>query len=188
MRSLKRKYWGSVALYIAMLPVSSLAAFIVPIFTRPMPSFFDSYTWGGWFGTYDNPPQGDRKWLSEHPELTGWKGYLNRVGWMRRNRLYGLKKRMGVTFTEFTEKRFEGNRDVSDKYKVSGTLRVLATDKRTGEFQAFEYYKVMGYRFWPSRCLRVRIGWKIKGDKFDEVGEFGALVFTINPFDTYGDD
>lgn len=25
-------------------------------------------------------------------------------------------------------------------------------------------------------------------DKFDEVGEFGALVFTINPFDTYGDD
>lgn len=29
---------------------------------------------------------------------------------------------------------------------------------------------------------------KIKGDKFDEVGELGARVITINPFDTYGDD
>ena len=25
----------------------------------------------------------DRKWLKDHPELIGWRGYLNRVYWMR---------------------------------------------------------------------------------------------------------
>src|SRR5678810_1219669 len=78
------KFTLSVLLYILLLPVSTPAAFVVSTWTRP-----DDTDWGGWFGTYDNPPQGARKWLKDHPELTGWRGYLNRVGWIRRNRLYG---------------------------------------------------------------------------------------------------
>ena len=64
--------------------------------------------WGGWFGTYDNPPQGDRKWLKTILKLTGWRGYLNRVGWIRRNRLYGLKRfSLAVDYTECTLASFE---------------------------------------------------------------------------------
>ncbi len=177
------RYLASVALYVLMLPVSTPAAFVVSLFTRPMPGL-DIYSWGGWFGTYDNPPQGDRKWLREHLELTGWRGYLNRVGWMRRNRLYGLKRKLSVTHSVCTTRKFRGNPAISDKYRVPGWLFVTARC-HSGKLQAFEWYSVTPYR--RDRCLRVRLGWKIKGDKFDEVGEFGALVFTINPFDSYGD-
>src|SRR5678809_37082 len=70
------KFTLSVLLYILLLPVSTPAAFVVSTWTRP-----DDTDWGGWFGTYDNPPQGARKWLKDHPELTGWRGYLNPVSY-----------------------------------------------------------------------------------------------------------
>lgn len=177
------RWIGYVLLYLTMLLLSSIAAFIVPLFTRYMPPDLPSYTWGGWFGTYDNPPQGDRKWLKDHPELTGWRGYLNRVGWIRRNRLYGLKRWLAVDYTECTTRKFRGNPAISDKYKVPGWLFVTARCHNK-KLRAFEWYSVTPCT--KNRCLRMRLGWKIKGDKFNEVGEFGALVFTINPFDTYG--
>ena len=74
------KYTLSVLLYILLLPTSTPAAFIVSTWTRP-----DDIDRGGRFGAYDNQPRGDRKWLKGHPEMTGWRGYLNRVSWMRRN-------------------------------------------------------------------------------------------------------
>ena len=46
------KYTLSVLLYILLLLISTPAAFIVSAWTRP-----DALDWGGWFGTYDNPPQ-----------------------------------------------------------------------------------------------------------------------------------
>ena len=174
------RYVSSVLLYLLMLPLSTPAAFIVSAWTRP-----DDIDWGGCFGTYDNPPQGDRKWLKDHPELAGWRGYLNRVGWIRRNRLYGLKRWLAVDYAVCTTRKFRGNQAISDKYKIAGWLFVTARCHNK-KLRAFEWYSVTPYT--KNRCLRMRIGWKIKGDKFDEVGEFGALVFTINPFDTYGDD
>ena len=127
----------------------------------------------------------DRKWLKDHPELIGWRGYLNRVGWLRRNRLYGLKRFLAVDYTDCTTRKFRGDPAISDKHKIAGWLFVTARC-HTKKLEAFEWYSVTPYT--KNRCLRVRLGWKIKGDKFDEVGEFGSLVFTINPFDTYGDD
>lgn len=177
------KWSASVLLYLLMLPISTPAALIVSLFTRAMPEL-PYYSWGGLFGTYDNPPQGDRKWLREHPELTGWKGYRNRVGWMRRNRLYGLKRKLSIDFSGGMKVSIKGNPNISDKYKVPGWLFALALDGR--KVKAFEWYSVTPYS--KTRCLRVRLGWKIKGDKFDEVGEFAPLVFTINPLDSYGDE
>ena len=177
------RYVAGVLLYVLMLPISTPAAFVVSAFTRPMPDR-GMYHWGGWFGTYDNPPQGDRKWLREHPELTGWRGYLNRVGWMRRNRLDGLKRWLAVDYTECVTRKYRGNPSISDKYKVPGWLFVTARC-HSKRIRAFEWYSVTPWS--RNHCLRVRLGWKIKGDKFDEVGEFGALVFTVNPFDSYGD-
>ena len=178
------KYFASVLLYVSLLPTSVPAALIVSAFTRAAEHKKPGgYSWGGWWGTYDNPPQGDRKWLREHPELTGWRGYLNRVGWMRRNRLYGLKRWLSVKHADCTTKQYRGNPNISDKYRIPGWLFVTARC-HSKKLQAFEWYSVTPYS--KKRCLRVRLGWKIKGDKFDETGEFGALVFTINPFDSYG--
>ena len=180
------KWFAIFCLYVLMLPTLIIAPFIIALIYKEQEYRDDgSYTWGWIWGAYDNPPQGDRKWLKDHPELTGWRGYLNRVGWMRRNRLYGLKRWLAVDYTECTTRKFRGNPSISDKYKVPGWLFVTARCN-SKKLRAFEGYSVTPYT--KNRCLRMRIGWKIKGDKFDEVGEFGALVFTINPFDTYGDD
>ena len=90
------RYVASVLLYHPAIPISTPAAFIVSTWTRP-----DDIDWGGWFGTYDNPPQGDRKWLKDHPELRAGAVTLNRVGWIRRNRLYGLKRFLAVDYTVY---------------------------------------------------------------------------------------
>lgn len=183
------RYLASVALYVTLLPLSSLAAFVVPAFTRAMPHKLpEGYRWGGWFGTYDNPPQGDGGFISKRApypnRLTGWRGYANRVQWMRRNRLYGLKRWLAVDYRVCTSRKFRGNPAINDKHRIAGWLFVTARC-HSKKLQAFEWYSVTHYT--KNRCLRIRLGWKIKGDKFDEAGEFGALVFTVNPFDSYGD-
>ena len=169
------KYIFSVCIYLILLIFSTPAAFIVSLFTREMEPELDEYSWGWIWGTYDNGPQGDRKYLSTHPETTGFKGYMNRVGWLRRNRLYGLKKKLSIPYSPVTIK---GNPFISDKLKIGGWLFVYC-DK------GWEWYSVTPYT--SKRCVRIRLGWKIKGDKYKE-GSVAPLVFTINPFDTWGDD
>lgn len=149
------RYLASVALYVTMLPLSSIAAFIVPAFTRAMSHKLpDGYSWGGWFGTYDNPPQGDEGFTSERApypnQLTGWRGYVNRVQWMRRNRLYGLKRWLAVDYTVYTNRKFRGNPSISDKYKIAGWLLVTARC-HSKKLQAFEWYSVTPYT--KNRCL-----------------------------------
>ena len=181
---------GSVG-YILLIPTAPVAAIFISIFTRPMPHKLpEGYSWGSIWGTYDNPPQGDEGYVSERcffpNEVTGWKGYINRVWWIGvRNILYGWKKMFMVPFKSCTTRKFSGNPNISDKYKVPGWLLVRAYCHK-GDLQAFEFYGVFPYS--KTRNLRMRLGWKIKGDKFDEVGEYAALVFTINPFDGYGDE
>ena len=181
------RYVLSVLLYLAALPWSSVAAFVIPLWTRPMQHKLPGgYSWGGWFGTFDNPPQGDEGFVAKrapYPNvLTGWKGYWNRVEWMRRNRLYGLKRRLSYLRKEDTRISLKGNPDISDKHKESGYLHVSA--RSAGKLKAFEFYGVFPYT--KNRCIRIRLGWKIKGRKFREPGDIAPLVFTINPFDGYG--
>lgn len=180
--------WGTL-LYLAMLPLALPAAVVIPLGTRAQFDPARKYTWGGWFGTYDNPPQGDEGYVTKrapYPNVvTGFKGYINRVQWMRRNRLYGLKRKLSVEFKPGSTILLKGNPDISDKYKVPGTLRATAVDSQ-GRPYAFEYYKVWPYS--KTRCVRIRLGWKIKGRKFTQPGDFAPLVFTINPFDGYGND
>ena len=183
------KFIALVFAKLALLVTVPFAALIVPVFTREQPAGLDSYTWGGWWGTFDNPPQGDRGYIAKHAPfvgvMTGWKGYLNRVMWMFRNPLYGFAKCAKADYEGSYILSIKGNPAISDKYGAAGWMHASLRNKG-GRMKAFEWYSVTPWS--SSRCLRVRLGWKIKGDKFDEVGEFGALVFTINPFDTYGDD
>lgn len=49
----------------------------------------------------------------------------------------------------------------------------------------WEYYRVYVYPFYSTRCLRIRLGWKI--GEFDDVlpGEHVQFVATVNPFSSF---
>ena len=92
------KYILGVIAYLSLLPLTPFAAVIVSIFTKADHKERDKYKWGSIFGTWDNPPQGDRGFREKRAPFpnvyTGWKGYINRLQWMRRNRLYNFKKKV----------------------------------------------------------------------------------------------
>lgn len=179
------KFIALVFAKLLLLITVPFASFIVPIFTREQVAGLDNYTWGGWWGTFDNPPQGDRGYIAKHAPfvgvLTGWKGYINRVMWMLRNPLYGFAKYADADYEDSYVLSIKGNPAISDKYGVAGWMHASLRNKG-GRMKAFEWYSVTP---WSSRrCLRVRLGWKIKTDKMQERG-WSRMVFTINPFDGY---
>lgn len=181
------KWLGLAVLDYALLLFTALpAALLVPLKTREQPYGLEPYSWGGWWGTYDNPPQGDEGFVRKRAPFigvtTGWKGYVNRVVWMLRNPLYGFQRHASVEYKADVELKVKGNPDISDKYKVPGWYFVRAY--RKGKLYAFELYAVLPWS--GSRCLRVRLGWKLLTDKFQRYG-FAQLVDTANPFKSYGD-
>lgn len=179
--------WLLIALLkLPLLLTVPIAAVIVPLFYRAQETDLPIYTWGGQYGTFDNPPQGDQGFISKHAPfvgyITGWRGYINRVAWMWRNPLYGFNKSMGVDYDVNDELTINGNPDISDKYKVAGWMYATLRDSR-GRLKAFEWYSVTPWS--KTRNLRIRIGWKIKTDKMQERG-WARHVVTINPFDGWG--
>lgn len=163
------------------------AMVIVPLFTRAQSHDKPIYTWGGWWGTYDNPPQGDEGYVSKRcmfPNvLTGIRGYINRALWMWRNKLYGYNAFASVKYGADVSVEHTGNPDISDKYKVPG--HYIARAFKGKKLIGFEFYAV-----WPwskRRNLRIRLGWKILTRKFEQYG-FAQLVTTANPLDGYGND
>lgn len=175
--------------YILLLPASYPAAVIMSLFTRVQTRYCDYYRWGWIFGTFDNPPQGDQGWVAKRSPfpniVTGWRGYINRVGWLWRNKLYGYKRAVSIEHDGKLLISIKGNPDISDKHQRAGWMHASARDER-GRLKAFEWYSVTPYGF--GRCVRIRLGWKIKGRKFVKKGDFAPLVFTFNPVDGYGND
>ena len=176
------RWLGASLLDLLLLPVWYLGAPILSAFTRAAGDGYD-LTWGGWFGTYDNPPQGDRQWVEDKSPfpgvVTGWRGYVNRVGWLWRNPGYGFQKAVSVPYTPRLNTQGHLGK-ISDKYGLPGWYFVTADDGG-----GFAFYCVYPYPFWPSRCLRVRLGYKMRTDKFKLLG-FAPLVNTISPFKSYG--
>lgn len=183
------KFLLAFAFKIPLLLLTALpAAVIVPIFTRWQTPELGLYTWGGWWGTFDNPPQGDRGYVSRRApypnEFDGWRGYINRAVWMLRNPLYGYTKFTGIDYDSDDILSIKGNPDISDKYKIAGWMHASLRDV-SGKLKGFEWYSVTPWS--KTRNLRIRLGWKIKTDKMQERG-WARHVFTINPLDGYGDD
>lgn len=164
------------------------AAILVSISTREEEYGKEKYTWGGIFGTFDNPPQGDEGYVRKRSYFpgvtTGFKGYLNRVGWMLRNPLYGLSYKYSKFKKDDWTIVHEGDMNISDKYKIPGSRTSKVFDKN-GKVVAFEKYMVKPWS--KNRCLRLRMGWKIKSSKVEESGLM-QFVFTCNPLDGYGND
>lgn len=179
--------WLALALldWLLLLTVP-VAAPLIALFTREQPYNLRPYTWGWLWGTWDNPPQGDRGfvtgrcWFPGH--VDGVKGYLNRVHWMLRNPLYGLARLASLPYNAAAKLSYVGDPNISDKERRPGWYFAQLTldDKLIG----FELYVVAPWGF--GRCLRMRLGWKLMTDKFERYG-FAQLVNTCNPFDGYGD-
>lgn len=176
---------GTIGKLVLFLTVP-IANTLVPLFYKEQTVGLSRYTWGGIWGTFDNPPQGDRGWITKHspfPNITkGWKGYINRCGWMWRNPLYGYSRMIGIDYKPDYELTITGNPDISDKYKIAGWMWATLHDTR-GNLIAFEWYSVTPYL--KKKNVRIRLGWKIKTDKMQERG-WARHVVTINPFDNYG--
>lgn len=171
---------------ILMLLTVPVAAVLVSAFTSADAHGRQRYYWGWIWGTYDNPPQGDEGWVSKRclfkGVTTGLKGYVNRVGWMLRNPMYGLAMKMGVNWYHGYYLKTFGAERVSDKDKFPGWQAAIGFNV-VGKPIAFEFYLVAPWA--ETRDLRVRIGWKIMTDKVDKYGA-AQFVNTINPFDGYG--
>lgn len=181
------KWAASAALHIALLPTVPVAAPVVALLSRPdVHKKPGGYRWGWIWGTYDNPPQGDEGYVAKRAPfvnvVTGWRGYINRVMWMVRNPLYGLNRKTGVWCKSSTKVVIQGDPYISDKYRIPGWL--LATARNGKQLAAFELYVIAPWS--KRRCLRLRLGWKIKGRKFTNQGDLAPLVTACNPFDGYG--
>ncbi len=107
-----------------LLPSLLVAPQVIALFTKQMPQDLPIYTWGGWWGTYDNPPQGDEGFVENgafFPNTTsGLKGYVNRVQWMWRNKLYGYNKLTAIEYNVNDEMTFIGDPAISDRSKHPG--------------------------------------------------------------------
>lgn len=159
---------------------------VIALFTRPMPYGLRPYTWGGLWGTWDNPPQGDQGFAAKHAlfpgVVGGWRGYVNRVQWMWRNKLYGFAKLAAIPYSLDLQLSYVGDPNISDKARRPGYY--FAQLRRGRHLVAFEFYCVLP---WSSRRnLRCRLGWKFMTDKFQRYG-FAQHVNTLNPFDGYGE-
>ena len=168
-----------------LLPSLLVAPQVIALFTKSVPQDLPIYTWGGWWGTYDNPPQGDESFVEEgafFPNITtGLKGYINRVQWMWRNKLYGYNKLTSIDYDVNNEMTFIGDPAISDRAKHPGWY--FAKLHNGKKLIGFEFYCVLPWS--ETRDLRCRIGWKMMTSKFAEYG-FAQLVTTCNPFDGYG--
>lgn len=175
------------AIDLLLLPVAYALAPVISLFTaNGWPKF------GGWFYTYDNPPQGDSGYQTKRAPFpladTPKKLYYNRVAWLWRNPLYGYQKFAGIKYDKDLVVKLirmgGAGLKTSDKYKRAGWYYAECVDD-FGEVEAFELYIVLPWSV--SRCIRVRLGWKIMTDKFEKAG-FAPLVDTFNPLDGYGDN
>lgn len=180
--------WFVLAILDLLLTLTVVvAAPIIALFTREQAYGKPEYTWGWLWGTYDNPPQGDQGYVTKRSlflnETTGIKGYINRVMWMFRNPLYGFSRRAALEYNPSYKIVINGNKDISDKYKIPGHMlsKLYDGDKLVG----FEFYMVKPWS--DTKDLRVRLGWKLTTDKFASTG-FAPLVVTCNPLDGYGND
>jgi len=171
-----------------LLPVWYFGAPFVALFTKPEEPKSE-YTWGGLFGTYDNPPQGSNKWIR-----TGWfpgrttniKGYLNRVGWMWRNPGYGYQAYAGAYYDGDEQIILvSGDPHISDNKAKAGRMVASLKSNHDDRNLAFEFYLIHQWKWFPNKCLRIRVGYKLTSSKIGRLG-FAPLVNTIQPWKQFG--
>jgi hypothetical protein len=129
--------------------------------------------WLLWFQTPDNTLDGDIGWMLENkpyrPENNHYQRWINRFHWLWRNRLYGFSRSvLSVTFNPSTNQILTSGDDTIGNGPAgkSGWLykRLMrSSDKNPYKERivGFEFYYIRQYKRWPTKCIRVLIGWKL---------------------------
>lgn len=137
-----------------------------------------------WFDTFDNPLDGDGGWIEKFPSLTN-KGkarrFLKRTLWLWRNAAYTFSRDVvGAKVSESNHVICIGERKVGNRPLHNGILFAY-TDEG--------YWELYIVAKWGAKCLRIRLGWKLK-NKVDHPEWEGTamLVYSINPFMGYSEE
>ena len=183
-------FMGEPMLYLkwlCLLPPTFFMAVVGRLLAPFMPFFVqeDGYLprWLWWFQTPDNPCDGDKGHWERWPGTSAWATYKRRgVGFLR-NGAYGFVLEVLGQKT-FPGDRLEmlGEEGVSDQPRGKSGFWL----KRTygSRMTCWHLYYIRQWCFWPTKCLRVSIGWKLFS--FDPAAEEShQLTCYCNPFKTF---
>lgn len=195
------KIFMSYLIWLVLVPVDILsgalavilAPFVVPFRKdNHLPAIFR------WMETYDNPLQGDRghleRWTPIVNMLSKYKlkslgDYLQIVAWLWRNKAYNLAYyQLGRSVPVPAKMYGNPNTASSREDYVFGYIYCVAADGTWGLFLYKPWLTIGKFTF----CIRIFIGWKIKGNRYWDYPADGAtppnshehamMAFHINPF------
>ena len=133
-----------------------------------------------YFDTFDNPLDGDGGWQEKFPSLTGskFKRFLKRTLWLWRNAAYTFSRDVvGAKIAKENDVICIGTKAVGNRPLHEGVLFAYTLEG---------YWELYLVKQLGSKCLRIRLGWKLK-NKVDHNDWEGTamLVYSINPFMGY---
>jgi hypothetical protein len=140
--------------------------------------------WLDWFMTGDNSLDGDLPWrtewrpfILEHDRL---QRYINRCCWLWRNSLHNFQNDvMGVKLQgKLCENILTIGDETIQNTQPGKSGLVKRYLRRDGEIAAFQWYYVRQWPWFPDRCIRINLGWKL----WDYSGKAGVSQFTFSPW------
>jgi hypothetical protein len=153
------RYFLHLLIYIPVQLFAYLVTPLLPLFAVKRMGWCDNRSyesvewrlplWLAWFDTPDNCLFGDANWAANHSE-----GYLDMVGWLYRNSLYGFK--WSVLAAPNNPKVctvIEGNTNLNHHTKTYGVMRITRTD---GYWQ---YKSVKPSKVFKGRIWVLNFGW-----------------------------
>jgi hypothetical protein len=148
--------------------------------------FADQYGWLpwwlSWFQTFDNDLDGDPGWQTENRpyinESNKYQRWVNRFHWLWRNSCYGFSRDvLGIRFLPSDSIVIIGSQSVSNGPPgVNGLVKRYLY--RDGKIMAFQWYYIRQYSWFPTKCIRINIGWKLWGRDTS----YAMHVFSPSPF------
>ena len=129
-----------------------------------------------WFGTHDNPIDGDAYFQSKYPGNSKWKQYRRRVLWLYRNTGYTFRYNvLGYTIDAANYIKYD---HLYKNFNGSDHGWLFAYDKSMPWYlRGWSFYMQLPYGTFDYG-IRIYIGWKFKGLSS------GRKMFahSINPF------
>jgi len=133
--------------------------------------------WLSWFQTPDNALDGDNGWKTEHrpfkDETNKFKQYINRIGWLYRNSMYGFAiDVLGAKILDTDILVIVGDPQVSNRPLTEGVVKRYIL--RDGQIVYWQWYYVKAWS--KTRCIRINLGWKL-WNHAPNTNSKGQLVF-----------
>lgn len=168
-------YMAVLSLVVSLLayPLAPVIAFLSLSNTEGrVPSIFD------WWLTDDNSIDGDFGHHERHPGDTKKATWIRRTTWLWRNKGYTFDSRYlaAVVGPELTT---HGNRLVSDRPFVPGWFFEY------DENGVWQFYLIAKYPFFKQKCIRIRLGWKIKQHSYEADVEVARIATSVGLFRSY---